>query len=71
MWPFKKKKTYFEITQDPDDLYHIHYMLEAWWDNMKPDWVSIKKICPNIPTSWYVQVSDNVCYTNNSRGIYG
>ena len=26
----------------------------AWWDNMKPDWGSIKKICPNIPTSWYV-----------------
>ena len=47
------------------------HRVEHWWDNMKPDWISIKKICPNIPTSWYITTSNNVCYENDSRGICG
>ena len=68
MWPFKKKKP--KLSSDIRKRLS-EYLVWTWWTDMKPDWISIKKICPNIPTSWYIQVSDNVYYTNDSRGIYG
>lgn len=52
MWPFKKKDE--KLALDLLARTEVYCGLIAWWNDMKPDWVSIKKICPNIPTSWYV-----------------
>lgn len=76
MWPFKKKplwetmsfaefgrRMYKEGLDDAKGLF-------SWWDDMKPGWEYLKKnshpsICPFIPTSWYIQTSDNVYYRND------